>query len=175
MLRSSINPTMGKRQKCPGQCRALNLCYQGKNLIFTFDVDDTNFSKEVSITENSKLFDPIICHHCKLSFFDDVHFVSYISFFADIFPWTEYLQGKKHQDIACLYFTLLNEACSALLFIAPILTDVQTSLSYLDGSSLEDVINRGTGLTWGVSLSTSSSSRLLSQLWKIVTLESVER
>lgn len=145
MLRSSINQSMGKRQKYSGQCRALNLYYQGKNLIFTFDVDDTNFSKEVSITENSKLGDPIICHHCKLPFFDDVHFVAYISFFADIFPWTEYLQGKRRQDIACLYFTFLNEAHSALLFIAAILTGVQTkveSLSYFDCSAFEDVINR---------------------------------
>ena len=30
-------------------------------------------------------------------------------------------------------------------------------------------------LTWGVSLSTSSSSRLFSQLWKMVTFESVGR
>lgn len=145
MLRSSINPSMGKRQKYPGQCRALNQYYQGKNVIFTFDVDDTDFSKEVSITENSKLSDPIICHHCKLPFFDDVHFVSYISFFADIFPWTEYLQGKRHQDIAFLCFTLLNEARSALFFIAAILTGVQKkmkSLSYFNCSALEDVVNR---------------------------------
>lgn len=119
---------MARRQKYPGQRRALNLHYQGKNVIFTFDIDDTNFSKEVSITENSKLCDPIICHHCKLPFFNDVHFVSYISFFADIFPWTEYLQGKRCEDIACLYFTFRNEALSALLFIAAISTGVQTNI-----------------------------------------------
>jgi len=58
----------------------------------TLDIQDTDFSKEVSIPQNSKLSYSIISHHCQLPLFNDVHLMTYITLLAYILSWAIHLK-----------------------------------------------------------------------------------
>lgn len=46
----------------------------------TFYVENADLSKEVPVTQYSKLSDPIVCHHSQLPLFNDVHLMPYVTF-----------------------------------------------------------------------------------------------
>lgn len=64
----------------------------------TFYVEDADLTKEITFTQYSKLSDPIVCYHSQLPFFDDVHFMPYITFPAHVLSRVVELRkgNKKH-------------------------------------------------------------------------------
>lgn len=69
----------------------------------TFYVEDADLSKEVAITQYSKLSDSIICHHSQLPLFNDVHLVPYITFPTYILSRVVHLHKWKKETT--VYYT----------------------------------------------------------------------
>lgn len=85
-------------------------------LCSTFNSQDADLAKVASITQNHKLCDPIISHHCQFSFLDDVHFSADVALLTDVISRTVdlrlKLQHQLHQQAGlavCKYSNLQDD------------------------------------------------------------------